>query len=65
MGVSFITAPLGVQTIARTLELLTPTNIVSITLRVSGALLAPGVHDGLYELTIPVLVALTSGVTSA
>ncbi len=38
---------------------------MSITLLVSGALLAFGVHDGLYVLIIPVLVALTGGVASA
>ncbi len=53
------------QAITRALELLTPTKIVSITLLVSGALLAFGVHDGLYALIIPVLVALTGGVASA
>jgi hypothetical protein len=55
----------GSQAITRVLELLTPTKIVSLTLLVSGALLAFGVHDGLYALIVPVLVALTGGVTSA
>ncbi|MGA2006875.1 MAG: hypothetical protein ABSH27_04865 [Solirubrobacteraceae bacterium] len=53
------------QAIARALELLTPTKIVSITLLASGALLAGGVRDGRYALIIPVLVALAGGVTSA
>jgi hypothetical protein len=53
------------QVVARALELLTPSKIESITLLVSGALLASGVRDGLYALIIPVLVALTGGVTSA
>ncbi len=53
------------QAIARALELLAPTKIVSITLLVSGALLAFGVRDGRYALIIPVLIALTGGVTSA
>lgn len=53
------------QTIARALELLAPTKIVSITLLVSGALLAFDVRDGRYALIIPVLVALTGGVASA
>lgn len=53
------------QAIARALELLAPTKIVSITLLVSGALLAFGVHDGRYALIVPVLIALTGGVSSA
>ena len=53
------------QAIARALELLAPAKIVSITLLVSGALLASGAHDGLYMLIIPVLIALTGGVASA
>lgn len=53
------------QVIARALELLAPTKIVSITLLVSGALLAFGVHDGRYALIVPVLIALTGGVSSA
>jgi hypothetical protein len=53
------------RTIARALELVAPTKIVSITLLVSGALLAFDVPDGRYALIIPVLVALTGGVTSA
>ena len=48
--------------IARALELLAPTKIVSVTLLVSGALLVFGVRDGLYVLIAPVLVALTGGV---
>jgi hypothetical protein len=51
--------------IARALELLAPTKIVSVTLLVSGALLVFGVRDGLYVLIAPVLVALTGGVASA
>jgi hypothetical protein len=53
------------QAIARALDLLTPTKIVSITLFVSGALLAFGVYDGRYALIIPVLIALIGGVASA
>jgi hypothetical protein len=53
------------QAIARALELLTPTTIVSITLLVAGGLLASGAHDGLYVLIMPVLIALTGGVASA
>ncbi len=53
------------QAIARALELLAPTKIVSITLLVAGALLASGVRGGRYALIVPVLLALTGGVTSA
>ncbi|MGD0386699.1 MAG: hypothetical protein ABSB73_11250, partial [Solirubrobacteraceae bacterium] len=53
------------QAIARALDLLTPTKIVSITLFVSGALLAFGVYGGRYVLIMPVLIALIGGVASA
>jgi hypothetical protein len=53
------------QAIARTLELITPTTVVSILLLVSGVLLALGVHHGLYVLIVPVIVAVIGGVASA
>ncbi len=53
------------QAIRKTLEMITPTTIVSTLLLVSGVLLVFGVHGGLYVLIVPVLVALTGGVASA
>lgn len=53
------------QAIGKTLEMITPTTIVSTLLLVSGGLLVSGVHGGLYVLIVPVLVALTGGVASA
>ena len=53
------------QAITRTLELITPTTVVSTMLLISSVLLLCGVHDGLYVLVVPVLVALTGGVASA
>jgi hypothetical protein len=53
------------QAIGKTLEMITPTTIVSTLLLVSGVLLASGVHGGLYVLIVPVPVALTGGVASA
>ena len=58
-------ADASTQAIRKTLELITPTTIVSILLLVSGVLLVFGVHGGLYVLIVPVLVALTGGVASA
>ena len=53
------------QAIRKTLELITPTTIVSILLLVSGVLLVFRIHGGLYVLIAPVLLALTGGVASA
>jgi uncharacterized membrane protein len=58
-------ADASTQAIRKTLELITPTTIVSILLLSSGFLLVFGVHGGLYVLIVPVLVALTGGVASA
>ncbi len=58
-------ADASTQAIRKTLELITPTTIVSTLLLVSGVLLVFGVHGGLYLLIVPVLVALTGGVASA
>jgi uncharacterized membrane protein len=58
-------ADASTQAIRKTLELITPTTIVSILLLASGVLLVFGVHGGLYVLIVPVLVTLTGGVTSA
>jgi hypothetical protein len=58
-------ADASTQPIRKTLELITPTTIVSILLLVSGVLLVFGVHGGLYVLIVPVLVAVTGGVASA
>jgi hypothetical protein len=58
-------ADASTQAIRKTLEMSTPTTIVSTLLLVSGVLLAFGVHAGLYLLILPVLVALTGGVASA
>jgi hypothetical protein len=58
-------ADASTQAIRKTLELITPTTIVSILLLSSGVLLVFGVHGGLYVLIVPVLVALTGGVASA
>jgi hypothetical protein len=49
----------------RILAITAPSMMVSITLLVSGVVLASGAHDGLYVLIIPILVALISGVASA
>jgi uncharacterized membrane protein len=58
-------ADASTQAIRKTLELITPTTIVSALLLLSGVLLLFGVHGGLYVLIVPVLAALTSGVASA
>jgi uncharacterized membrane protein len=58
-------ADASTQAIRKTLEVITPTTIVSILLLVSGVLLVLGVHGGLYVLIVPVLVALTGGIASA
>ncbi len=58
-------ADASTQPIRKTLELITPTTIVSTLLLLSGALLLSGVHAGLYVLVVPVLVAVTGGVASA
>ena len=59
------TATASTEPISKALGLITPTTVVSILLLVSGILLVLGIHDGLYVLVVPVIVALTGGVTSA
>jgi len=54
-------ADASTQAIRKTLEVITPTTIVSILLLVSGVLLVFGVRGGLYVLIVPVLAALTGG----
>ena len=58
-------ADASTQAIRKTLEMITPTTIVSTLLLVSGVLLMFGVHAGLYVLILPVLAAVTGGVASA
>ena len=58
-------AAASTQAIGKTLEMITPTTIVSTLLLVCGVLLVSGVHDGLHVLIVPALVALTGGVASA
>ena len=58
-------ADASTQAIRKTLEMITPTTIVSILLLVSGVLLVSGEHGGLYVSIVPVLVALTGGIASA
>lgn len=58
-------ADASTQAIGKTLEMITPTTIVSTLLLVSGVLLVSEVHGGLYVVIVPVLAALTGGVASA
>jgi uncharacterized membrane protein len=58
-------ADASTQAIRKTLELITPTTIVSILLLVSGVYSGHEQHAGLYVLVVPVLVAVTGGVASA
>jgi hypothetical protein len=55
----------GGQTIARVLDAVAPNAVTSVLVLVSGALIAAGVHAGLYVLVVPVIAALVGGVASA
>lgn len=53
------------QTFGRVLDAIAPNAVTSVLVLVSGALVAAGVHAGLYVLVVPVIAALVGGVASA
>jgi hypothetical protein len=53
------------QTIGRVLDVIAPNAVTSVLVLVSGAVIAAGVHAGLYLLVLPVATALAGGVASA
>lgn len=55
----------GRYAVASILDAVAPNALTSVLLLIAGTLLVLGVHAGLYVLVLPVLTALTGGVTSA
>ncbi|MGH2881571.1 MAG: hypothetical protein ACRDPA_02530 [Solirubrobacteraceae bacterium] len=55
----------GVETIGHVLDVIAPNSVTSVLVLVSGALIAAGVHAGLYVLVVPIIAALVGGVASA
>lgn len=55
----------GAHSIARVLDVIAPNAVTSVLILVSGAVIAAGVHAGLYILVVPVVTALAGGVASA
>ena len=49
----------------RMLDLVTPNTVTSVSLFVTGVLVAAGIHAGLYVVVVPVIAALAGGVASA
>ncbi len=55
----------GAHTVGHALDVIAPNAVTSVLVLVSGALVAAGVHAGLYVLVVPVIAALVGGVASA
>jgi hypothetical protein len=55
----------GSQTIGHVLDVIAPNAVTSVLVLASGAILAAGVHAGLYVLVVPIVAALVGGVASA
>jgi hypothetical protein len=55
----------GAHAVGHVLDVIAPNAVTSVLVLVSGALVAAGVHAGLYVLVVPVIAALVGGVVSA
>jgi hypothetical protein len=59
------TGTAGPQPLGHVLDMIAPNAVTSVLIFVSGAIIAAGVHAGLYVLVVPVIAALAGGVASA
>jgi hypothetical protein len=55
----------GGHAIGHVLDVIAPNAVTSVLVFVSGAIIAAGVHAGLYVLVVPIVAALVGGVASA